>query len=84
MKKHAGYQGKECRNHNGFLRKRSLTEDNGRDGTVLKSEELGRILRKIHLVEKHSETDPDEDHRDDGSSLSGIIVVEWNHGGLIY
>ena len=79
MKKHAGYQGKGCRHHKGFLRKRSVTEDNGRDGTVLKCEELGSRLREIHLIEKHSDADADEEDRDDGGPLSRIIVLEWNH-----
>src|SRR6185437_6631323 len=80
VKKHAGHQGKERWNRNGFLRKRSLAENNGRDGTILKCEPLGCLPRKIHLVEKRSDTEADEDHRDDGSLLSGIIVVERNHG----
>src|SRR6185437_11214883 len=81
VEKHAGHQGKERWNHNGFFRKRSLTENNGRDGTILKCEELGCLPRKIYLMEKHNDTDADEDHRNDGSPLSGIIVVERNHGG---
>src|SRR5688572_12753104 len=79
VKKHAGYQGEGHRNCNGFLRKRSLAKDNGRDGTVLKREELSSLLREIHLIEKHSDADADEDDRDDGSPLSRIIVVKWDH-----
>ena len=79
MEKHAGHKGEGCRNRNGLLRKRSLTEDNGWDGTVLKCEEFGRLLREIHLVEKYSDTDANEDRRDNGRPLGRIIVVERNH-----
>src|SRR6478735_450289 len=84
MEKHTGHEGEGCRNRNGLLRKRGLTEDNGWDGTVLKCEELGRLLREIHLVKKYNDTDANEDHRDDGSPLGRIIVVERNHDVRYY
>src|SRR5574337_1258904 len=80
VKKHAGHEGEGRRNGDRLLRKRGLAEDNGRDGTVLKCEELRSLLREIHLIEKYGDTDADEHHRDDGSPLSRIIVVKWNHG----
>ena len=56
-----------------------MAKDNGRDGAVLKGKKLGCFSGQIHLMEKHHDADADENHRNDGSSLGGIIVVEWNH-----
>lgn len=58
-----------------------MAEDDGWDGAVLKCEQFGRFLGKIHLIEKHGDTDTDEGHRDNGSDLGRIIVVKRNHGG---
>ena len=33
------------------------------------------------LGREYSGADADEDHRDDGSPFSGIIILEWNHDG---
>jgi hypothetical protein len=58
-----------------------MAEDDGGDGTVLKREELSRLLRKIDLIEEHSDANTDEDYRDDGGPLSRVVIVKWNHGG---